>query len=164
MLSKSSKWELGLVRYITKFTILRFVISRFECICFSNQLRRKSLWRSLWIGNRLLSFLVLKTEYTLQWIYNEKLITKTFFLCKLYSKNRLLVLTFVILISYMFFCHAIVCWKKTFHNIWKYCCIRQQVKLLILVGLHIQWYLFVSHLLLINQEQIKIQNTVKSRK
>ena len=32
MLSKSSKWELGFVHYITKFTILRFVISRFECI------------------------------------------------------------------------------------------------------------------------------------
>ena len=31
MLSKSSKWELGLVHYISKFTILRFVISRFEC-------------------------------------------------------------------------------------------------------------------------------------
>ena len=32
MLSKSSKWELGFVRYITKFTISRYVISRFECI------------------------------------------------------------------------------------------------------------------------------------
>ena len=31
MLSKSSKWEMGFVHYITKFTILRFVISRFEC-------------------------------------------------------------------------------------------------------------------------------------
>ena len=31
MLSKSSKWELGLVHYISKFTISRFVISRFEC-------------------------------------------------------------------------------------------------------------------------------------
>ena len=31
MLSKSSKWELGLVHYIEKFTISRFVISRFEC-------------------------------------------------------------------------------------------------------------------------------------
>ena len=27
----SLKWELGFVHYITKFTILRFVISRFEC-------------------------------------------------------------------------------------------------------------------------------------
>ena len=34
MLSKSSKWELGFVHYITKFTILRFVISRFECIFY----------------------------------------------------------------------------------------------------------------------------------
>ena len=32
MHSKYSKWELGLVHYITKFTILRFVISGFECI------------------------------------------------------------------------------------------------------------------------------------
>ena len=32
MLCKSSKWELGFVHYIEKFTILRFVISRFECI------------------------------------------------------------------------------------------------------------------------------------
>ena len=32
MLSKSSKWELGLVHYIAKFTISRFVISRFEFI------------------------------------------------------------------------------------------------------------------------------------
>ena len=31
MLSKSSKLELGFVHYIAKFTILRFVISRFEC-------------------------------------------------------------------------------------------------------------------------------------
>ena len=31
MTSKSSKWELGFVHYITKFTISRFVISRFEC-------------------------------------------------------------------------------------------------------------------------------------
>ena len=31
MLNKSSKWELGFVYYIAKFTILRFVISRFEC-------------------------------------------------------------------------------------------------------------------------------------
>ena len=34
MLSKSSKWELGFVHYISKFTILRFIISRFECIYF----------------------------------------------------------------------------------------------------------------------------------
>ena len=34
MLSKSTKWELGLVHYIVKFTISRFVISRFECILF----------------------------------------------------------------------------------------------------------------------------------
>ena len=31
MPSKSSKWELGFVHYIAKFTILRFVIPRFEC-------------------------------------------------------------------------------------------------------------------------------------
>ena len=31
MLSKSSKWELDFVHYIAKFTISRFVISRFEC-------------------------------------------------------------------------------------------------------------------------------------
>ena len=31
MLSISSKWEQGFVYYIAKFTILRFVISRFEC-------------------------------------------------------------------------------------------------------------------------------------
>ena len=31
MLGKSSKWELGFVHYITRFTKLRFVISRFEC-------------------------------------------------------------------------------------------------------------------------------------
>ena len=31
MLSKSSKWELGFVHYIPKFTISRFAISRFEC-------------------------------------------------------------------------------------------------------------------------------------
>ena len=34
MLSKYLKWELGLVHYIVKFTISRFVISRFECILF----------------------------------------------------------------------------------------------------------------------------------
>ena len=32
LLSKSSKWELGFVHYIGKFTRSRFVISRFECI------------------------------------------------------------------------------------------------------------------------------------
>ena len=32
MLSKSSKWELGKVHYVAKFTISRFVISRFRCI------------------------------------------------------------------------------------------------------------------------------------
>ena len=31
LLSKSSKWELGFVQYFAKFTISRFVISRFEC-------------------------------------------------------------------------------------------------------------------------------------
>ena len=35
MHSISSKWELGFVHYITKFTISRFVISWFECICWS---------------------------------------------------------------------------------------------------------------------------------
>ena len=34
MLSKSSKRELGFVHYLKKFTISRFVISRFECIYF----------------------------------------------------------------------------------------------------------------------------------
>ena len=31
MLCKSSKWELGFVHYIAKFTISRFIIARFEC-------------------------------------------------------------------------------------------------------------------------------------
>ena len=31
MLSKSPKWELDFVHYIKKFTISRFIISRFEC-------------------------------------------------------------------------------------------------------------------------------------
>ena len=31
MLNKSSKWELSIVHYKTKFTISRFVISRFDC-------------------------------------------------------------------------------------------------------------------------------------
>ena len=31
MLSKSSKWDLGLIHYIAKFTISKFVISMFEC-------------------------------------------------------------------------------------------------------------------------------------
>ena len=34
MLSKSSKWELSFVHYIVKFTISRFVISRFECTSY----------------------------------------------------------------------------------------------------------------------------------
>ena len=34
MLGKSSKWELGFVHYIKKFTISRFVISRFKCTTF----------------------------------------------------------------------------------------------------------------------------------
>ena len=34
MVSKSSKWELGFVHYIPKFTISRFIISRFECNIF----------------------------------------------------------------------------------------------------------------------------------
>ena len=38
MLSISSKWELGFVHYIAKFTISRFVISRFECT--KNNLRK----------------------------------------------------------------------------------------------------------------------------
>ena len=39
MLSKFSKWELGFVHYIAKFTILRlFVISRFEYIALLFQL------------------------------------------------------------------------------------------------------------------------------
>ena len=37
MLSKSSKWELGFVHYITKFTILRFIILRIECTYFNKQ-------------------------------------------------------------------------------------------------------------------------------
>ena len=32
MLSKSSKWELGLIHFFAKFTISRFIISRFEYI------------------------------------------------------------------------------------------------------------------------------------
>ena len=31
IISKSSKWELSFVYYIAKFTILRFITSRFEC-------------------------------------------------------------------------------------------------------------------------------------
>ena len=42
MLSKSSKWELGFVHYIAKFTILRFVISRFECTTDKKQEQEKS--------------------------------------------------------------------------------------------------------------------------
>ena len=34
MLSTSSKWELGFVHYIKKFTNSRFVISRFDCSTF----------------------------------------------------------------------------------------------------------------------------------
>ena len=44
MLSKSSKWELGFVHYIAQFTILRFIISRFEC---TRILDRHHAWRSL---------------------------------------------------------------------------------------------------------------------
>ena len=32
MFSKSSKWEMGFVHFIARFTILRFVISRFEVL------------------------------------------------------------------------------------------------------------------------------------
>ena len=32
MLRNSSKWELGLVHYITKFTISRFAILKFEIL------------------------------------------------------------------------------------------------------------------------------------
>ena len=39
MLGKSSKWELGFVHYIAKFTISRFAISRFECM--SNSPKRQ---------------------------------------------------------------------------------------------------------------------------
>ena len=41
---KSSKWELGFVHYIAKFTTSRFAISRFECTLHS--IRRRQL-RSL---------------------------------------------------------------------------------------------------------------------
>ena len=34
MLSKFSKWQLGFVHYIAKFTILKFTISRFECTTY----------------------------------------------------------------------------------------------------------------------------------
>ena len=34
MLRKYSKWGLGFVHYTAKFTISRFVISRFECTLF----------------------------------------------------------------------------------------------------------------------------------
>ena len=65
MLSKSSKWELGFVHYIAKFTIMRSVISRFEgaqfftslpffilCvwlnfICFSTTIYREALLRNI---------------------------------------------------------------------------------------------------------------------
>ena len=54
MLSKSSKWELGLVHYIAEFTISRFVMSRFKCtyvhtyICIhhTDGMLFTGLWRS----------------------------------------------------------------------------------------------------------------------
>ena len=36
MLSKSSKWEMGFVHNIAKFTIARIVISKFECTTYLN--------------------------------------------------------------------------------------------------------------------------------
>ena len=44
MLSKSSKSELGFVHYITKFTISRFVISRFECIYIGLYVAKKNFY------------------------------------------------------------------------------------------------------------------------
>ena len=46
MPSKSSKWGLDLVHYIAKFTILRFVILRFEWIYLSF---RGDFYRKVWI-------------------------------------------------------------------------------------------------------------------
>ena len=42
MLSKSSKWELGFVRYIKKLTISRFIISRLECSTIVTVLMEKT--------------------------------------------------------------------------------------------------------------------------
>ena len=48
MLSKFSKYELGLVHYIAKFTILRFVILGFDCtIIFSGKINGQTLGPSL---------------------------------------------------------------------------------------------------------------------
>ena len=45
MLSKFSKWELGFVHYIAKFSILRFTISRFEyTLYFTIRCGRSAIW------------------------------------------------------------------------------------------------------------------------
>ena len=43
MLSKFSKWELGFAHYIAKFTISRFVISRFEAITIPGHVSQRPL-------------------------------------------------------------------------------------------------------------------------
>merc|ERR1712062_376458 len=57
MLSKSSKWELGFVHYIAKFTTSRFVISRFECKCCN----MKTLWQKK--GRKVLFNIILKSIF-----------------------------------------------------------------------------------------------------
>ena len=55
MLSKSSKRELGFVHYIAKFTILRFVISRFECTTLG-EVGRMYLVVNLSMTNNVIGF------------------------------------------------------------------------------------------------------------
>ena len=45
MLHTSSKWELGLVHHIAKFTPSRFVISRFECSSKPKKIKSKIKYR-----------------------------------------------------------------------------------------------------------------------
>ena len=49
MTGKSSKWKLGLVHYTAKFTISRFVISKFECmyLCCQHQIEGFVFYTSL---------------------------------------------------------------------------------------------------------------------
>ena len=57
MLSTSSKGELGFVHYIAKFTILGFVISRFECIRIDRWVKEEMVARDngrYWLAEELL--------------------------------------------------------------------------------------------------------------
>ena len=61
ILSKSWKWELGFVRYIKKFTISRFVISRFECTYYNTLLTSSThaqKWSSAlgWMSPHVITF------------------------------------------------------------------------------------------------------------